>query len=246
MDLEKMSYAELKALATSLDVKFKSNISTATLLEKIKNKQAEEEIEKEVKEEKEEKYTLDEIIALIEETNALIKSKKERNETINKSNKYIDGRIQEAKNTNASTKKKQIENLNKVKLENSRQYQVNAQIIVENEEKLMKMESLRDDMIPDFMKEKENEYKELKQQLADLPIIMSQTISDLYNKYLECHKANSKAKSELTALSKKFKVKLNEPTIEKRNITVSEAHQLINAFRDLSKIQFRMKLRQKW
>lgn len=249
--LAEKNLAELKTIATELGIVYDKNVRKADLITLIElhNNVSEEVVEEQIESNKEVKIekelTLSEIMELSEKLINEINFKKTRNDEIVVNNKYLDERILEIKSSDEITDVElgQIENLNKIKTENSRQYSENTKMIIEFESKLMDIDSRKTKLAHDEYTVNHNELKALSNELSLYPEVIAKVIADLNNKYKELQlKVNAK-REDLLAISNKFGLKVKDIEVEQGKLTVSEKAQLVRRIGDLSKISERLESR---
>lgn len=245
-NLEQMKYAELKLLAKSENLEFNGNISKDNLINLLFNhfeKEKEVVTENVVEEVEEPKLAFEELMQLLKSLKEELKSKKDRNIEIEKNNIYIDTRILAIKNISDTVDEdglSQIANLNKIKIENSRQFKNNIERIVELENKIILLDNEKMKLASIKISEKKEEYKKLKDEYITLPQEMLQILSDKIETYNSLKIAMVESKKELTQMCSEFETKFIEPEKVAIKLTISEVQQVVNGLKNLNKIQARV------
>lgn len=244
-NLNKMKYAELKLLATSENLEFNGNISKDNLINLLFNHFKKEEVivEEKVEITEEPKLNFEELMQVLKDLKEELKSKKDRNMDIEKNNLYIDTRILAIKNISDTVDEEglaQIANLNKIKIENSRQFKNNIERIVELENKIILLDNEKMKLASIKISEKKEEYRKIKDEYITLPQEMLQILSDKIEKYNSLKIAMVESKKELTQMCSEFETKFIEPEKVAIKLTISEVQQVVNGLKNLNKIQARV------
>ncbi|MGL5190576.1 MAG: Rho termination factor N-terminal domain-containing protein [Cetobacterium sp.] len=250
--LAEKNLTELKAIANELNIEYDKNVRKADLITLIElhNNVSDEVVEEQIEANDDVKIetkelTLDEIMELSEKLTSEITFKRTRNDEIVVNNKYLDERIAEIKSSDniGDAELKQIENLNKIKAENSRQYAENTKKIIDFESQLMDIDSKKTKLAHDEYTSNHNELKVLSDELSLYPEVIAKKIAELHKEYKELQlKVNAK-REDLLEISNKFGLKVKDIEIEQGKLTVSEKAQLVRRIGDLSKISERLESR---
>lgn len=231
LELENLTVKELKELADNKNIPYENNIKKDDLILLLQNSEPQK------------TYSLNDVIAEIKENEEIIKSKKYRNDEIVKNNKYLDSRIMEVKTLTDITpedKKSRIEHFNKIKDENSRQFNENTKLISELELKLVDLNATKMDLGESSIKELKKEYNKIQKEISLYPETMAKEVARMSNEYSEKVNHGGELENKIMELCNLFAIPYTKDIVAQGKLTISEKTQLVNRLKDLSKINTRL------
>lgn len=234
MELDNLTVKELKALADEKNVPYENNIKKDDLIALLKGSEPAK------------TYSLNDIIDEVKKSEETIKIKKDRNDEIVKNNKYLDSRIMEVKTLTDLTpeeQKSRIEHFNKIKDENSRQFNENTKLISELELKLVDLNAQKVELGSNAIKELKKESKKIQEEISLYPEIMAKEVARLSDEYAEKVKNGRELENKIMELCNLFDVPYTKDIVNQGKLTISEKSQLINRLKDLAKINTRLESR---
>lgn len=230
-DLNSLTIKELKSMATAKNLNFESNIKKDELIALLQSNNAE---------------SLMELVEEVEKLEETIKLKKERNNEIVKNNEYLEGRILDIKtdeNLTLEDKKEKIEGFNKVKDENSRQFNENTKALSTLEMQLLDLNDRKMKAGLSAIESLKTKFKAIQTEISLYPELMAKEVARMTNEYVTKVASSELLEAEIINLCNIFNVSYTRDEIEQGKLTISEKYQLINRLRDLSKINDRLQSR---